>query len=441
MAVAAALVLTVAPAAHAAEPRLDLTASAPAKTYDLGWYVPITLTARNPGTTAVSGFPVTASSTAGCRFALDGDDWPGLRDGSVSVEAGATRDFSLRAVFSRGSGDCPITFSSAVGTATATVKLPVIPVGTVQGVLFGDRNGNGAPDSGEALAGVRVAVIDAYHDRRAVRTDAEGRYRAEGVPQGHIEVAPEELPDGWVIDGGDDHRLGDNLTLDLPARRPLSDKLVVTGKFGKDTYQPGETAELTFTLSNRSDEPFSRIGPICDRIGQSPDHVDTSKWDAFKYGVDLAPGETKTFTVTSTVPAKSPQYGVVRASCDFTPGNYDRVGNPHADLYAHVPGGKRDLSGLFFHNENGNWEVDPGEAKAGVRADLVDKVTGETIAVTQTNAEGRFLIADVPFGSYTLRPSGPWRLSRSQSTLTVCGGDGPCGGERSIEIEPAPPLR
>jgi len=83
---------------------------------------------------------------------------------------------------------------AVTGAFAAAVTLALAqPAPTVRGVVFDDRNANGAPDAGEpGLAGVAVS-----NQADVVRTDADGRYALDAA-RGHGLVSL-SLPAGWRI--------------------------------------------------------------------------------------------------------------------------------------------------------------------------------------------------------------------------------------------------
>jgi len=83
---------------------------------------------------------------------------------------------------------------TAVVVATATLGFSQ-PAATVRGVVFDDRNGNGARDAGEpGLAGVAVS-----NQADVATTDAEGRYALDATRgYGLVSVSP---PAGWRARG------------------------------------------------------------------------------------------------------------------------------------------------------------------------------------------------------------------------------------------------
>lgn len=70
----------------------------------------------------------------------------------------------------------------------------------MDGTVFGDRNGNGAPDSGEALAGAKVRLSSSGGpDSVVVVTGADGRFDFGQQPSHVYSVSVSNLPDGWVV--------------------------------------------------------------------------------------------------------------------------------------------------------------------------------------------------------------------------------------------------
>ena len=97
---------------------------------------------------------------------------------------------------------------TAIPTATATANSTATPTatgtpvaGSITGLLFVDRNGNGAPESGEpAIAAATVTLFNSSGQLATVTTDSNGYYQFNGLTPGLytvVAVAPAE----WVAQG------------------------------------------------------------------------------------------------------------------------------------------------------------------------------------------------------------------------------------------------
>jgi fimbrial isopeptide formation D2 family protein len=89
----------------------------------------------------------------------------------------------------------------------ATVNVTVGPVGTLNGLVFRDDNGNGVQDPNEpGLSGVQVKVTNPNGFDQTVTTDAQGRYSVPNVPLGTatVDVVNSTLPAGVTQTAGTD---------------------------------------------------------------------------------------------------------------------------------------------------------------------------------------------------------------------------------------------
>jgi protocatechuate 3,4-dioxygenase beta subunit len=96
-----------------------------------------------------------------------------------------------------------VTAGQAVGEKHFGSQRVVTPVvGAIAGVVFNDRNGDGARQGGEEPLASRVVYIDANNNarldtgERAVRTDAAGKYVLRELAAGTYRVR-QVNPDGW----------------------------------------------------------------------------------------------------------------------------------------------------------------------------------------------------------------------------------------------------
>ncbi len=82
----------------------------------------------------------------------------------------------------------------------ATINVTVGPVGTINGVVFRDDNGNGIQEPTEpGLSGVKVNVTNTGGFDQTVTTDAQGRYSLPNVPVNKpatVDVVDSSLPTG-----------------------------------------------------------------------------------------------------------------------------------------------------------------------------------------------------------------------------------------------------
>lgn len=123
----------------------------------------------------------------------------------------------------------------------------------------------------------------------------------------------------------------------------------------------------------------------------------------------LIPGETKTFVIVEKVPAAARSNRKVIVACDFAPNPGYNTDGPYGYDWASVPGGFGELEGPLFHDRNGNWRLDEGEAITRARVLMMtDKVNGFLVAETVSDAQGNVHFKKVPPGEFWLVIDGPW---------------------------------
>ena len=284
--------------------------------------------------------------------------------------------------------------------------------GHAEGLVYGDKNGNGKYDSGEELAGAKLTLRYVHNSGNGVYTATSGD---DGkivfdVPGAEYYIGG-EVVDGWLIPFSV-VRIGADTHLTVRGAPPLNGALKALMAFTQDSYKVGDLAHVTVTLANSGPIPLTGIVAACNRIGD-PYILSgrTPGWgDLAADGVTIAPGETRTFDVSEAVPAAAFNRGIVVASCDF---GYEEVDiDNHADAHAQaaVPGAKATVEGTIgvFDNQ-GNLTKGVAGAKVVLVSDQHCPVVGERT----TDAKGHFEFLDVApgpeFHLYLLPPKG-WKV-------------------------------
>ncbi|WP_255632260.1 carboxypeptidase-like regulatory domain-containing protein [Amycolatopsis sp. TNS106] len=282
------------------------------------------------------------------------------------------------------------------------------------GVVFGDKNGNGKLDDGEQLADIPLFLRHSISSQEYKATsDADGKIDFGEVPAvEYLLSGGGDSIKGWlfplkVIRAGAD-------TTDLPMRgvRPLNDALKASVSFTKDTYKPGELAQVTVKLTNYGRLPLVGIVAGCNRAGVDFALKGGPGWGELEYfaGATIAPGQTRIFDVTEKIPDGALNHGRVSVSCDFGYTDVGIGGNPRASDEAAVPGGIATLAGQVIHTADPD---KPAKGLAGVKVVLASDGDCPTIVETTTDAEGHFKIANlVPGPKYRLffAPPQGWRI-------------------------------
>ncbi|SEC89702.1 hypothetical protein SAMN04489727_5502 [Amycolatopsis tolypomycina] len=221
----------------------------------------------------------------------------------------------------------------------------------------------------------------------------------------------------------------------LRAVRPLSEKLHVTGSFDRGTYQVGDPVQVTFTLANVSGGDLHGVTAGCDRFGGEDHLLGWPDWAvATPATIDLAAGESRTFTETGTVPSAAPAYGGFYAACDFgiDPGPAD--GRPELNLFGHVPAPPGPTGGVIYHDGNNNYTVDAGEAITGTAVELLDRVDGSVTATAVSDAQGHVAFGTVPAGPSSVRVDG-WRPVDGDGGTLLVGSCWNCGEEWALRYQ------
>jgi uncharacterized surface anchored protein len=313
-------------------------------------------------------------------------------------------------------------------TAPAVVTSTTAPeTGKVAGVVWGDKNGNGSYEDGEGFAKVEVQLSGANSNlSKSTKTDAGGHFVFGNVPFGDYHIRHLRTQEGWdydlktpvvTVDGSDKSE-----NLRLKAIKGLAAILAADIKFAKDTYQPGETAHLTVTLTNNGSAPLTGIQGSCNRVGDENQIQSGPGWgplDPMGPGDTIAAGQTKTYDVTSVVPANAANYGHLIAACDFGPNVNMEAPGPVAVDIARVPGKTGVTFGFLYQDKNDNEQLDDGEALAGVRIGLADIQTGKIVAKATTDSAGRWDAKDIPTGIYDVHVFGPWQFVREDNPAFV----------------------
>lgn len=232
-----------------------------------------------------------------------------IDEGSYSTGGGTSR-------YVLGPG---LTISASVTAVTASYS----------GVVFTDTNGNGVPDPGEGLAGTQITLFGVEGAQQpssyTATSDAQGVFQFTGLPAGQYTESI-NAPSGWVVPSPEGSNVVTvdgspaNTNVLYPARRPLSGTLHASIAFDKKTYQVGDTAGLTVTLTNSGSTDLPGIQAGCDHDGSSEDVSGTGiGWDALRgSGVDVPAGQSTTVNLTEVIPTRD-SGGTIYAECAFGP--------------------------------------------------------------------------------------------------------------------------
>lgn len=438
-------------------PDVEISAVFEPGVYLLGTEAPVTVTLTNTGDTVAQGVIAGGYAYPGPSAYVPSFRWGEFSSfgGGGTLEPGETVVIDQVATVSEVGGDIEVTFYLTVpgdvdfsdNLTRATVSfLPASVLATVGGVVFGDRNGNDAPDAGEGLAGVTVQ-LQVHPTNLTAVTGADGRFVFEGVPSGQYYAYITDVPDGWVlnsyvpvlVDGRESP-----IEVTWQAFRPLRERLTATLAFTADTYQVGDTTHLRLTLTNTGTTDLDGIIAGCDRSGGEGPHIVLGpEWDPLGYdsgGVSIAAGQSLVFELTGTVPAKAAGYGAVDVSCDFGDDETLLDGFPYVYDYARVPAPPVDVYLHVGYDEDGDQVLQDDEMLRGATIGLLNPDNDQLVVKDVTDAEGRADFTNLASGPYIIRVYGPWKFEYSgdSDTWHYFGSCHTCGSGLTLYVVPGP---
>ncbi|RSM86255.1 hypothetical protein DMH04_13850 [Kibdelosporangium aridum] len=421
--------LLAAPAS--AQAGLQVTASVTGGPFVVGnrESIPVKLTVTNSGTEERRGVKGRLRTIEGSPFYVRSDTWRDLDPfGAGAVfAAGETRTYDLIGHVSEWAGQPRIMIGVQRQTpnipeiAETEVSFQLVPADVTEhvgGQVFQDANENRVADPGEELPGITVRLAKGWQPFKEAVTGADGRFAFPDIPVGFYELTYGPAPGGWLLPSTNFLRLdgtGTASDLGIRARRPMSENLRASVALDRKTYSAGDSVQLTVTLTNTGQYPLTGLVAGCDRYGSSYHLLVTQEaWGELAYGgpgATVQPGQTRVFAVTGTVPDKGDYFGLVSAICDFVDDELYLYGAAEAaPVYHKVRSSKTaNTFGTVYHDKDGDFSVDEGEAVVNTRIGLRDVTTGRVTVTATTDATGRIDYTKVPVGRYTPQIFGPWK--------------------------------
>lgn len=372
--------------------------------------------------------------------------WPGeskqitvtgrAKDGGMDPDQ--LRRLSYVAVVGPHSGDPNSDNNRAEAKANVTWS-----TGSMSVLVYGDRNLNGQLDAGEELADRAVYVGGGKpHAGKRGKTDASGRVRFTDLPAGSYSASDEyDRASGWISGESNTHpsqqavvNPGDEGTATVRLVRPLSDELKVSMTFDQPSYPAGAPVGITVSITNGTGRLLHVKADCGGSWGQFLGN-DTPEWGALTQGgpgVEIAAGATYVHRVTTAMPEVSPDHGYIGISCGIGPEGGG--GNPWVWAETRVPGATQTFQGVVVSGRYPDHQPVPY-----VKLVLLDPDTNQPVASTFTDAEGKWLFADLPVGPYKPVVVGPWRVDDSfwqegEGFVNVRGRD----EKAMIFVEPGP---
>lgn len=394
--------------------------------YDSDETLTVTLTVTNNSDETATG--VTAYNSTSCTGSFAG--WPGFGDPyGISIAPHSTQTAQLSgAVPSYAVVNGVLTCAGSLrgGNIVGASTLPFSTTTTItqvygdyHGVVYVDRNGDGAFEAGEGLSGITASyLLNGANDptQTPVVTGSDGQFALTHVAIGTYGINFSS-PGNWVVGGPGMDGNYTSVTVTraatatgyFPAKRPLSDRLHATVGFDQATYKPGDTVHVTVTLRNSSNAPIPAVIADCNRIGdENSINSGGAAWgalDSAGAGATIPAGRTKVFHVALPLPSAAQKNGYVSAFCVFgpEPDQLPEVGFPGTPAYAKVPG----LTAAFF----GRVAQADDTPVTSTKVRVLDYGTQHVVATAVTDAQGGFKFAALPAGQYTLDVVGPWQFT------------------------------
>jgi len=322
----------------------------------------------------------------------------------------------------------------------------------ISGFVYHDQNDNGRLDTGEdPIPGAAVRLLDSSGSVVASRqTDGNGFYQFCDLEAGTYSVV-ETQPVGY-LDGTDAAGTVDGVVVG-EAVNPGDRIQNVRLRWGDDGIRydfgellTGSIAGLVHTELNQdcildpSEEPIA--GVTVELLDENGNVIDTTQTDSNgRYRFDNLPPAV--YTVREQQPVGY-FHGGQRAGSGGGDDSLDDIisavaigSDQHLINYDFCEVPPSSIEGRVYADLNQDCEFDANESPLqGVSVQLLDE-TGQVIATTHTNAEGRYRFDNLPPGTYTVREQQPAGYFHGGQRAGSHGGDDRLDDIISaIEIDP-----
>ena len=300
--------------------------------------------------------------------------------------------------------------------------------GTVSGVLFEDRDRNGAVSPGEGIDWQHLNLVGPSPYPVSAQTSSGGQFTARDVPAGTYQVR-------WTgyVPGSMDLtvkpgqfitvKAGETTQVALQAVPTLARSLWITGhSFDKPRYAKGDPISVNVTMRNNGTAPITGLVAVCDPENDPATLDGTGDgWGELRPdrgGVTIGAGETKTFTVTDTVPDVEYPTGKVYFACAFSVDGRNSdgsisvpgAGNPGLTVGADVAGVRGSVSGHVRASDIGVSSVKVVATAPG---------TSRILGFATSDWSGAWKIDNLPQGKVALQVIGSWKLEDGSAQRTV----------------------
>ncbi|MEM1067592.1 MAG: SdrD B-like domain-containing protein [Planctomycetota bacterium] len=306
---------------------------------------------------------------------------------------------------------------------------------SIQGVVYHDRNDNNLQDDGEEpIENVVVQLIDENGQPvTSVRTDPDGRYRFDGLPAGTYTIVQSQ-PNGW-LDGRDNTGSVDGRVIGNAFNDRFQEIELRQGQAGTN-YNFGERlpgsiqGRVHADLDNDCvvDPDEQALGGITLRLfndaGSEIARTVTGSDGTYSF-TNLPPGS---YTLVQDQPTDYFDGGVKPGSAGGTVTESNRIeqiviGSGQAVVaydFCEVP--PAAIEGMVWQEPvlNGQFESTDA-ALPGVEIELQD-ANGHVIAVTRSDADGKYRFEDLPPGEYAIREHQPLDFFHGSQLIGESGG-------------------
>lgn len=188
---------------------------------------------------------------------------------------------------------------------------------------------------------------------------------------------------------------------------------VVSTRFDKLVYQPGDAASVTFKFTNYGAVDALKVANYAGGNGD-PWELQITDWGGVRYdeGITVPAGGTVSVVLRGVVPEYTSKVGKVSIAYGFVGENGDSdLENNSGVARASVPGATGNLARTATYDVDGDRRHDPNEGVAGTKITLVGLYDIELITTAYTDQDGKAQFTGLPVGEYELRvtpPDGYW---------------------------------
>ncbi|OKK01369.1 SdrD B-like domain-containing protein [Amycolatopsis sp. CB00013] len=363
--------------------------------------------------------------------------WTPLTPPGVPIEPGQTVVGNADGYVTTTSGPVTLTVTAALlgdevdadpADNSATASVPVTHLsGSYRGTVYGDRDGNGTMDPGEALPGIKVLTSGGTPNvSRATTTDSQGRFAFQDLPAGGY----------WtILESAEWYFVGPNVEVDgvadpdvvIRGTASAAKWLSVSMAFTRKTYRKNDVAQLRVTLSNNGVAVLKNTTANCWATGSG--NLETGDLSPDGPGVTVPAGAKRIRTMTVRITDEAAAVGHLRVTCAIGAPPFVN-GPPSVSATARIPGGMAPrvdgyLGRFLWKPQLGLPYSDP---LPGVKVYLRNQVTGAVVARAVTGDNGGFTFRNVPADLYDFGIVGPWTMVYSDPEFVIRDGENGPGG-------------